>query len=70
MCRVPVLASGRVAMVVENGGRSRRSSPLTTSATPSSARAREQSTETIRAWACGLRQKATCSVPGGSMSSR
>ena len=41
MRRVPVLASGRVAIVVVNGGRSRRSSPLTTSATPSSARARE-----------------------------
>ena len=70
MCRVPVLASGRVAIVVVNGGRSRRSSPLTTSATPSRARAREESTETIRAWAWGLRQNATCSVPGGSMSSR
>jgi hypothetical protein len=44
------------------------SSPVNTATTPGSARAALVSIDRIRAWACGLRSTAPCSIPGTVMS--
>src|SRR5581483_6610973 len=46
------------------------SAPVSTPCTPSSARAELASTLRMRAWACGLRTKAACSMPASFTSSR
>lgn len=46
----------------------RVSSPPTAATTPGISRARLVSTLLMRAWACGLRSTAACSMPGSSMS--
>ena len=42
---------------------------VSTARTPGSFRARAVSMRVRRAWACGLRTRARCAVPGGAMSS-
>src|SRR5262245_51801759 len=46
-----------------------RSSAVSTACTPGMARAAAASMPRISAWACGLRTKQACSVPGSLMSS-
>jgi hypothetical protein len=45
------------------------SSAVITSTTPGSVRARETSTDVMRAWARGLRTKTACSIPVSCRSS-
>jgi hypothetical protein len=44
-----------------------RSAPLKAATTPGRSRAAETSTETMRAWAIGLRRMAAWSIPGRRM---
>jgi hypothetical protein len=47
---------------------SNASAPVSTQTTPGSARAALASMERMRAWACGLRSTAACSMPGTTTS--